>query len=251
MSSISKLKFADIAEEVDKELEPLTLGDGIPLDILSIPLDQLGKWSKSLSEHDGLLFARRVVPPLFRYFRSLCKLEDGELNFAQWVFEMAGRRNGEIVDHRFLVIQALHESIPFHLRERAPYPLRQPILSHSLSHPPFDWSCFLISSTFSTLTLALALDPDIVQDIATYWAEFVAALTWVCKKYRSLAVLSWWDEYSREHIERMEKAPLPDELREKLLRVMKGRYGGSDDMAYEDSNRENMWRWARASGSRK
>jgi len=246
------LKFADIAEEVDKELEPLTSGDEIPLDILSIPLDQLRKWSESLSEHDGLLFARHVVPPLFRYLRSLCKLEDSEFNFAQWVFEMAGREEGEIADHRFLVIQALHESIPFHLRERAPSPLRhQPILSHSLYHPPFDWSCFLISSTFSTLTLALALDPDIVQDIATYWAEFVAALTWVCEKYQSLRVLRWWDKYSRKHIERMEKAPLPDELRKKLLWVMKRGYGGwTDNMAYEESNLENMWKWARASGSR-
>lgn len=217
MSPISK--FADIAEEVDKELEPLTSGDEISVDILSIPLGQLRKWSNNLSEHDGLLFARRVVPPLFRYLRSLCK--DDELNFAQWVFEMAGRGNCEIVDHRFLVIQALHHSIPYHLRERAPYPLRQPILSHSLCHPPLDWSCFLISSTFSTLTLALALEPGIVQDIAMYWAEFVAALTWVCDKYRSMAVLSWWEEYSKKHIERMEKAPLPAELREKFLMVMK------------------------------
>jgi len=246
MSSISK--FADIAEDVDKELEPLTSGDEIPLDILSIPLDQLRKWSKSLSGHEGLLFARRVVPPLFLYLRSLCK--DSELNFAQWVFEMAGRGNDEIADHRFLVIQALHEIIPRHLRERAPHPLRPPILSHSLCHPPLDWSCFLISSTFSTLTLALALDQDIVLDIAMYWAEFVGALTWVCKKYQSLAVLTWWKEYSRKHIERMEKAPLPDKLREKLLRVMK--YGGwGDDVAYEESNRENMFKWAEASGSRR
>jgi len=99
--------------------------------------------------------------------------------------------------------------------------------------------------------LALALDPDIVQDIATYWAEFVAALTWVCEKYQSLAVLRWWDKYSRKHIERMEKAPLPDELRKKLLWVMKRGYGGwTDNMAYEESNLENMWKWARASGSR-